>query len=427
MGKYAFINGIVLNGHEDMEPGAGKAVLVEDDQIRAVADADSVDLSGYEVIDLNGRYLMPGLVNPHVHLGMDGTNEGVLRAYEPENLKDGVIDKVFLPVVIKSAQTALNAGITTVRSVGGFGDLDTRVRDMIDRGEIEGPRVLACNMAITVENGHGAGSMSYVVATEEEAKAEVDRLAEQKVDWIKLMITGGVTDAVVKGEPGILRMPGNLVKASCDRAHERGLKVAAHIESPEGIRIALENGVDSVEHGAEPDEYIISLFKKNHAMDVTTIAAAMPLYKFPPELSGCDDTKLFNAEVVSNGIIDCARACLENGIDVAIGTDAGCPLCMHYDLWREVWLFAKHCGVSNQFALHTVTQRNAELIGAGDVTGTIDEGKCADLIVLARNPLEDLGALRNIDMVMARGNLIREPEFERNERTDELLDKYMMV
>ena len=101
------------------------------------------------------------------------------------------------------------------------------------------------------------------------------------------------------------------------------------------------------------------------------------------------------------------------GIPVGLGTDTGCPYITHYDMWREVYYFHKFCGVSNAFALHTATLGNARIAGLGEETGSVEPGKCADLIVTRQNPLEDLKALRHIDLVMGRGNLIRAPKVKK--------------
>ena len=124
---------------------------------------------------------------------------------------------------------------------------DTIIRDRISKGEIDGPRILASNMAVSVPGGHMAGSLAYEATSARLASAYVRKISADKPDVIKLMITGGVLDARVKGEPGELKMPAEYVKAACDEAHKIGLPVAAHAESPEGVRVALENGVDTIE------------------------------------------------------------------------------------------------------------------------------------------------------------------------------------
>lgn len=270
-----------------------------------------------------------------------------------------------------------------------------------------------------------AGSLAYIAHNAEEARAYVQQIAKDKPDIIKLMITGGVLDAKVKGEPGELKMPPESVKAACEEAHRLGMKVAAHVESPEGVRVALENGVDTIEHGAKPDDTIIRLFKEHNACHIATLSPALPYALFDRSISNVTETEQYNGEVVFKGIVECAKACLENDIPVGLGTDTGCPYTTHYDMWREVNYFHKYCGVSNTFALYTATKRNAELAGLGDITGSIEEGKCADFIVTKDNPLEDLTALRSISMVVTRGNVIRSPKVKKMPQVENELDKFL--
>ena len=239
------------------------------------------------------------------------------------------------------------------------------------------------------------------------------------------VFTGGVLDATVKGEPGALKMPPEHVKAACDEAHRLGYKVAAHVESPEGVRVALENGVDTIEHGAKPDEHIISLFKERGAALVTTISPALPYALFDTAVSGASEKDQYNGKIVFDGVVESAKTALANGIPVGLGNDVGCPYITQYDFWRELCYFHKYCGVSNQFALYTATLRNAQLAGVGDVTGSIEPGKSADFIVTKHNPLEDLRALQHLELVVCRGHVIKKPNPKRNKTVDALLDPYL--
>lgn len=423
----AYTNCIILDGTENMTPQRGKAILTEGGVITDIV-SDSAIPAGFEKVDLGGRYILPGLINLHVHLA--GSGKPKQKQSDPVKLVKLITSNALMRTLGKKmvagyAKTQLMSGVTTIRTVGGIADFDTFVRDSINSGRLTGPRILASNMAVSVHGGHMAGSLAYEAATPEEAAAFVDKIAREKPDIIKLMITGGVLDAEKVGEPGVLRMPPELVKAACDRAHELGFKVAAHVESPEGVKVALENGVDSIEHGAKPTDDIINLFKERNAFQVSTLSPALPFALFDRSISHATYEQQENGKIVFDGIISLAKACLENGIPVGLGTDTACPYVTQYDMWRELCYFVKYCGVSEKFALYSATLLNATLAGIGDETGSIEKGKKAEMIVTRENPLENLQALRNLDMVIMRENIIRSPKVKKIPEVETELDKWL--
>lgn len=426
--KVAYINGIILNGSEDMRPQKGMMILTEGEKIESVVPQTEKAPEGYQQVDLNGRYIMPGLINMHLHLPASGRP----KKKEDDNVKkvrlltgNALFRRIVRSMCERYAKTQLMSGVTTIRTMGGVLDVDSQIRDRIDQGKITGPRILAADMAVSVEGGHMAHSLAYAAHSQDEARSLVRKILKGRPDVIKLMITGGVLDAKAKGEPGELKMPAEYVKAACDEAHRAGLKVAAHVESTEGVRCALKNGVDTIEHGAVPDQEIIELFKERGACQIATISPALPFALFDRSISGVSEVAQYNGKIVFDGIIECARTCLENGIPVGLGTDTGCPYITHYDMWRELNYYHKYCGVSRAFALYTATKLNARLAGIGDVTGAIEEGKCADFVVIRENPLKDLQALRNIDMVVARGHIIRHPKVKKMPEVERQLDKFL--
>ena len=271
-----------------------------------------------------------------------------------------------------------------------------------------------------------AGSVAIAADSVEEALQHLETSKAQKVDLVKLMITGGVLDAKEKGVPGELKMAPEMVKAVCDKAHTMGYMVAAHVESPEGVKAALKNGVDSIEHGAKADEEMISLFKEHNAFLCTTLSPALPYALFDRSITNASEVEQFNGNVVFEGIIDCAKAAIANDIPVVLGNDVGCPWITQYDFWRELCYFHKYCCVSNRFALYTATLRNAQLAGIGDVTGSIAPGKSADFIVTRENPLEDLRALQHLELVVCRGRAVKKPSPKRKKEVDALLDPYLV-
>ena len=425
--KYAYINGKILDGDKDMQVKEGMVILTDGEKITGI-EKEVPRTEGIKVIDLGGRYIMPGLINMHVHLAGNGKprkkqrdNEKLVKTLMGTALSRAVAYKV----VSDFAKTELLSGVTTIRTVGGLGDFDTKLRDEVAAGKKTGPRILAANEGISVPGGHMAGSVAVAAGSIDEALKQLEHAENEKVDLIKLMITGGVLDAKEKGVPGELKMKPEMVKAVCDKAHAAGYKVAAHVESPEGVKVALENGVDSIEHGAKPDDEMLRLFKEKKAFLCTTISPAVPYALFDRSLTNATEVEQYNGNIVFEGIVECSKAALANDIPVVLGNDVGCPWVTQYDFWRELCYFHKYTGVSNAFALYTATKRSAELAGIGDVTGNIEVGKCADMIVTKENPLDNLAALRNVDMVIARGRVIDKPKVRINKLVEQELDRFL--
>ena len=425
--RYALTNCVILDGSEHMEPQTGKAVCIDGEKIAEITDAQHIP-AGYETVDLGGRYVLPGLINMHVHLPASGKPKK--KASDPKKLVKlitscGLMNKIGVNMCEGYAKTELLSGVTTIRTVGGVADYDTRIRDLAAAGKILAPRVLASNMAVSVPGGHMAGSLAYEAHTAAEAAAFVEKIAADKPDLIKLMITGGVLDAEVVGEPGVLRMPPALVKAACDKAHSLGMLVAAHVESPEGVIVALQNGVDSIEHGAQPTQEMLDLFKERGAFQISTISPALPYALFDRSISHATYEQQENGKIVFDGIIALAKANLASGVPVGLGTDVGCPYITHYDMWRELNHFVKYCGVTPAFALYSATKLNARLAGIGDVTGGVEIGKQADLIVCTDDPLKSPSALRTLDMVVKGGYRIDKPQVKKMPEVERELDKFL--
>ena len=374
-------------------------------------------------------------MNLHVHLCGSGKPTSAGAAGD-------LIDKVvgnpigmwYLRRIIKKhAQQQLASGVTTVRSVGDPGFADVDVRDAINAGKYQGPRLLTSGVGVTVPNGHGAGLFAHIAKTPEQAREIVRDCFARKCDLVKLFITGGVFDAEKEGEPGVLRMSLEVARAACKTAHDLGLPVMAHVESTECVKVALQAGVDTIEHGAPMTDEGRDLFlgaagtqlPGRPASLTCTISPALPFVLLDPEKTASTEVQKLNGDIVCEGIIKCAREALDAGIPVGLGTDSSCPYVTQYDMWREVAYFAKYVGVSTTFALHTATQVNAELLGLGAETGTIEVGKAADIIVCRNNPLEDLSRLSHLERVVCRGVLADGLKVKHMPKLDEDLDWIM--
>lgn len=404
--KTLFANCNLLDGTKNMTVQPNMNVIVENGKIIEITK-EIGDFDG-KIVNLNGKFLLPGLINMHVHLPGSGkpkkksTDASKAAALATSNW---LLRKITTQMCVNYAKDELFSGVTTIRTVGGLTDYDTTIRNRINAGKIDGPRILASNMGVSVPGGHMAGSVAQPVTSPEEAREWVKKSLAQGVDLIKIMVTGGVLDAKVKGEPGAVKMSDEIIKACCEEAHKAGKKVAAHVESPAGVKNALINGVDSIEHGADVDDETIELFKKYGACDICTVSPAISLSKFDNSLTGADDVVLFNANIVYNGIVQNAKKAIANGIDVGLGTDTACPYSTHYDMWRELVYFNKLVGADPVFTLYTATLKNAELAGIEKETGSIEVNKSADFIICEKNPLEDFRNLRNLNMVVKCGKI----------------------
>ena len=402
---YVLTHATVLDGTEQMEPQPNMTVVVDDGgRIDRVGPAaTTVGPMGAREVDLGGAYLMPGLINAHVHLCGSGKP---MSAGGAGDLIDKVVGNpvgmwALRRMIRGHAQAQLASGVTTVRSVGDPGFADVDVRDAIDAGKFPGSRLLTSGVGVTVPGGHGAGLFAHIAKTPEDAREIVRTCFAHNCDLVKLFVTGGVFDAEVEGEPGVLRMSSEVARAA----------------------------VDTIEHGAELDEGLIALFKENgvgRASSLTcTVSPALPFVELPPDKTKSTEVQKANGRIVFEGIVRAAQQALAAGIPVGLGTDSSCPYITHYDLWREVVYFERLVGASRQMALHTATLGNARILGLGEETGSLEEGKAADLIVTKANPLENLGALRDVELVMARGRLDEHPRVKRIPELDAELDGFL--
>ena len=422
--KTAWINGIILDGSRNMTPQVEKVILVDGPVIRDIVP-EGTKLDGYEIHDLGGKYVLPGLINLHVHT--PGTGKPSKKPMDLTKIcklitSCGPAREVGRHMVSSNMKNALMAGITTVRAVGGIADFDTTVRDRIEKGKCAGPRILAADLAISVPGGHMAGTFAHIAHSAEEARLLVDEIAKGRPDLIKLMITGGVMDSEELGKPGKLLMPKSYVRAACERAHELGYPVAAHCEGTEGVRVALECGVDTIEHGAPPTEEVLSLFRERGAAQVLTISPALPYVSEFPGMFNISETAVINSQALLDGMVTMAKANLKAGVPVGLGTDSACSYSTQYDMWRELWYFVRYCGVTNRFALHTATLVNAKIAGIEQLTGSLEPGKSADLIAVEGNPLEDLTVLRDVKLVICEGRIYDSPKVKKYPEVESAVD-----
>jgi imidazolonepropionase-like amidohydrolase len=371
-------------------------VMIEGKKIAAVGPAESFCADGAREIDCSGKYIMPGLVNCHVHLAWDGLTDLRLASE-----KDGPGIAAFKAA--KHMKESIEVGILTVRDLGVHqsGITAKKARAM---GLVPGPRVVACGAAITMTKGH-----TWWCCVEADGPYGVREAVREQVyngaDLIKLMASGG------SGEPGeVADLPEftlEELKAAAEEAHRANITITAHATGKQAARNVVEAGFDCIEHGAPFDNWTIDEMARRGVFLVTTftpwfIQAELGEERgLAPSLVARRKKQIQDYERF-NAIAAAQRA----GVRVALGTDAGSPLTFHNMLAYEMKICLK-LGVFDtpMDVLIAATRTGAEVCGLGSVIGTVEQGKIADLLVLNGNPLDDLDSVHSISCVFQEGQL----------------------
>lgn len=374
------------------------AVRVAGDRVLAVDERTAVDRTNALEVDLEGAHLLPGLINCHVHFGL------VLPGAEGDRLRDESEAALALRMAA-NAEATLRSGVTTVRLVGERPYADVALRSSIVSGETVGPRVICSGPLLVSIGGHGWELGSCVEASGADGfRAAAREQLKHGVDWVKISISGGIAG---EGEAiADAQMTSDEMCAVVETAHARGRKVAAHAGPPGAIASAAELGVDSIEHG-----YFLTADVTQAMADAGTwlvptinVSRAVEFY----ERIGAPDWMIAKALEAGKQHWAGLEAAIEHGVRIAMGTDM-----MPHEPFdgttvtvREIEYYAE-AGLGPLGALRTATLAAAEMLELSDEVGTIEVGKRADLIAVAGNPLDDIGALRELRLVMAGGTLVR--------------------
>ena len=391
-------------------PRQRASVIVRGGRIEAVQDGFVAVPAGGRLIDLSDRFVLPGLIDSHVHLesdraGVEGqlagfTDNAPLRAFEAG----------------WNARKTLEAGFTTVRNLGSSDGVTLALRDAIRRGWATGPRIIDAGTALSTTSGH----MDDTLGVREEFHAAlrtagatcdgaddcrraVRRQIARGVDVIKIATTGGVNSRIGLGLGA--QMFEDEARAIVETAHLYGRKVAVHAHGADGINLALRVGADSIEHGTLLDDEGLRLFRQSGAYYVPTLST----------VNGYRERLAANPNAYQGEVLDkirwrigitgqSLRRAVPAGVRIAFGTDAG--VSMHGRNADEFLLMVEH-GMTPMAAIVAATVNAADLLGLAGEVGTIEPGKSADIVAVRGDPLTDVGVLRQMSFVMARGHVHR--------------------
>jgi imidazolonepropionase-like amidohydrolase len=394
-------------------PRRNASIIVRGGRIERVEDGFVAVPPGARVIDLRDRFVLPGLIDSHVHLtsdraGIEGqladmTESTPLRAYE----------------AAWNAEKTLQAGFTTVRNLGSDDGVTLGLRDAIARGWATGPRIVDAGAGISATTGHmdptlgmreeyheGLRAGMTTCDGADDCRRAVRRQIARGVDLIKIATTGGVNSRIGLGLGA--QMFEDEVRALVETAHLYGKRVAVHAHGADGINLALRAGADSIEHGTLIDDESLRLFRSSRAFYVPTLSTVNGyrerLRLNPNAYVGEVREKIMWRISITGQAL---RRAVPAGVRIAFGTDAGVSL--HGRNADEFLLMVEH-GMTPMQAIVAATVNAADLLNLSAEIGTIEPGKAADIVAVAGDPLSDVGVLREMRFVMRSGRVHRQQD-----------------
>jgi len=404
-------NGTLIDG-TGKAPLANAGLVIRDNRIHAVGAADTLSLPNQPTreIDAGGGYILPGFIDTHVHLMLEGVN--IARdMVTPFSLR-------FFNAV-KYMQNTVNAGVTSVRDAGGA---DAGVKQAVETGVVLGPRMQISISVLTITGGHADGWMrsgnefelfpSYPgfpasrVDGVDDCRRKVREVLRAGADIVKICATGGVLSPT--DHPEFTQFsPEELEVIVREAAYRRGVKVMAHAQGVEGIKNAVRAGIHSIEHGIYLDDEAIELLLKHRTFLVPTLLAPLAVLE-AGEKGGMPEYGIRKSkEVIEIHSESIARA-HKAGVKIAMGTDAG--VMPHGTNLRELGLMV-NIGMTPMESIVATTKIAAQCLGWEDEVGTLEAGKLADVVIAKTNPIQDIRSLENNDniaLVMKDGRVVKE-------------------
>ena len=389
-------------------PRGATSIVIEGGKISALLEGRQPGPAGARIIDLGNRFVLPGLIDSHVHLDSDAGGQAAL--LESLTASPG-LDALRAQW---NGMKTLRAGFTTVRNLGDRSGATLALRDAVESGWVMGPRIIDAGRSISVTSGHMDGTLSLSdelkVAVSEDnlcngvdsCREAVRRQVRRGVDVIKIATTGGVNSRIGAGLGQ--QMFADEARAVVETAHLHGKKVAVHAHGTDGINVALAAGADSIEHGTMPNDETLRLFRQGGAYYVSTLSTvngyrerlAQDPNAYPPAVL---EKVRWRLEVTGRALERAVPA----GVKIAFGTDAG--VSKHGRNADEFELMVQH-GMTPATAITAATTNAAELLGLGKEIGALRPGMAADLIAVSGDPLVDVKVLKAVQFVMKGGRVV---------------------
>lgn len=392
----ALVGATVVGTDNGVEIG-NAVVLISGDRILKVGRADETPIpAGAKRIDLSGKWLIPGLMNMHVHLGLK----------LPGAAGDSLANETDTQEVLRmagNARLSLLAGVTTLRLVGEDHGTDFALRAAIDRGEVAGPRIKTAGEVIVPTGGHGSMEADGPYALAHVVRKQI----KDGADWIKIAISGGISDS--RGSISAAPMTDEEMSTLIDVAHRNGIKVTAHNGSNEAARQALKFGIDGFEHGYHLNAAVLKDMKVKGVWLVPTIVVTQPgALEFYRKI-GSPPWYLERVKITGADHWAMLQNAIKLGVKIALGTDQYPfePNDGTIATVAEAELYVK-AGMTPLQALQSATTQAALMLGMEADLGSLSAGRYADIDALDADPLKDIRALRSIGFVMKGGIVMRD-------------------
>jgi len=373
-------------------PVSGRAIVVEHGRIGAVVSATEAP-SG-TTLRLDGLTLLPGLINMHVHLCFGG------EADPATVMRREAYPMTVINAVLRARQT-VEAGVTTVRDLGGRDYAELSVRDAVRGGLIPGPRVLCAGRGICMTGGHGWNMIGRESDGPDDVRKAVREQLKAGADVIKIFATGGVMTPGV--EPNSAQLTLDEVRAAIEEARKAGRRTAAHAMGSDGIANCLDGGITTIEHGVFLTEALCERMVRDGVFLVPTLIAPAAIAA-GGLAAGIPEYAVRKSLAVADRHLEGFRMALRAGVMIAAGADSGTPCNPHGTLVPELALMVKG-GMTPAAAVHAATAVAARALGLEHETGRIAPGLAADLVAVDGNPAERIEALDEVRFVMAQGRI----------------------